>query len=170
MNSSKSVTVRQATVADMESVSVLFDMYRQFYELPSDRKLALQYLTDRQQRRESVILIAEKNTADGVSSPRENTKANQAQLAGFCQLYPTFCSLEAAPVYTLYDLFVHPDARRLGVARALLQAAEAQAKHDGRVRMDLMTAKDNTSAQALYESLGWCRDDVYLTYNRAVQK
>ena len=45
------------------------------------------------QRRESVLIVAE-----------TWTKA----LVGFCQLYPTFCSVKAAPTYTLYDLFVSP--------------------------------------------------------------
>jgi len=32
--------------------------------------------------------------------------------------------------------------------------------------MDLTTARDNQRAQALYESLGWVRDQVFLSYNR----
>jgi GNAT superfamily N-acetyltransferase len=83
-------------------------------------------------------------------------------------LYPTFCSVEAAPIYTLYDLFVSPQARRTGAARALLRAADAYAAQTGRVRMDLTTARTNSSAQALYESEGWVQDAVFLTYNKAV--
>jgi ribosomal protein S18 acetylase RimI-like enzyme len=83
-------------------------------------------------------------------------------------LYPTFCSVEAAPIYTLYDLFVSPQARRAGAATALLQAADAHAAQTGRVRMDLTTARMNTSAQALYESEDWVQDAVFLTYNKAV--
>jgi ribosomal protein S18 acetylase RimI-like enzyme len=33
------------------------------------------------------------------------------------------------------------------------------------VRLELSTARSNATAQALYESLGWRRDDVYLGYN-----
>ena len=85
---------------------------------------------------------------------------------GFCQLYPTFCSVEAAPIYALYDLFVLPTARKLGVGKALLLAAEAKAIAEGKVRMDLTTAKTNLSAQSLYESLGWQRDNIFYAYNR----
>jgi hypothetical protein len=28
-------------------------------------------------------------------------------------MYPSFCSVEAAPIYTLYDLFVSPLAREV---------------------------------------------------------
>ena len=90
------------------------------------------------------------------------------ELVGFCQMYPSFCSVEAAPIYALYDLFVLPEARRLGVGRALLLAAEARAAVDGKVRMDLTTARTNLKAQSLYESLGWVRDEVFLAYNRRV--
>jgi len=38
------------------------------------------------------------------------------------------------------------------------------------VRMDLTTAKTNHAAQALYESLGWVRDEVFFAYNRRVQR
>jgi hypothetical protein len=32
-------------------------------------------------------------------------------------------------------------------------------------RLDLTTARTNTAAQSLYESLQWQRDAVFLTYN-----
>ena len=45
-------------------------------------------------------------------------------------------------------------------------AAQAHAREAGVARLQLETARTNTRAQALYESLGWQRDDVYLTYTR----
>jgi ribosomal protein S18 acetylase RimI-like enzyme len=61
----------------------------------------------------------------------------------------------------LYDLFVDPAQRRRGAAKALLQAAAEHASRAGALRMDLATAKTNTAAQSLYESLGWVRDEVF---------
>ena len=98
---------------------------------------------------ESVVLVAQ---------------ASSGALAGFCQLYPSFCSVAAGPIYVLYDLFVALEARRGGVAKALLAAARERARADGKVRMDLTTAKTNLNAQALYESMGWRRDEVFITY------
>ena len=83
-------------------------------------------------------------------------------------MYPGFCSVEAAPICTLYDLFVVPEARRAGAGRRLLLAAEARAAADGQVRMDLTTARSNVKAQSLYESLGWVRDEVFFAYSRRV--
>jgi ribosomal protein S18 acetylase RimI-like enzyme len=90
-------------------------------------------------------------------------------IVGFCQLYPTFCSVRAAPTYTLYDLFVIPEARGSGAGRALMLAAEAHGLAAGVARMDLSTARDNTVAQALYESLGWLRDEVFFVYNKRMR-
>lgn len=144
-----SLTIRHATPDDLDTLAPLFDAYRRFYEQPGDVALASQFLADRMERRESTILVAQ---ADG-------------QLLGFCQLYPTWCSVAAARIFVLYDLFVDPGVRRGGVGRALLRAAQAFGREAGAVRLDLTTARANARAQALYESLGWQRDDVYLTYN-----
>lgn len=149
-----SIAIHTAIPEDAELIAPLFDAYRQFYEQPADADAALAFITARLERGESVILLARR--PDG-------------RALGFCQLYPSFCSVLAAPIYVLYDLFVAPDARRLGVGRALLLAAEAHARATGHARMDLTTARNNLRAQALYESLGWVRDEVFLTYARHLQ-
>ncbi|EZP60179.1 GNAT family N-acetyltransferase [Delftia sp. RIT313] len=148
-----STAIHTAIPEDAELIAPLFDAYRQFYEQPADADAALAFITARLERGESVILLARR--PDG-------------RALGFCQLYPSFCSVLAAPIYVLYDLFVAPDARRLGVGRALLLAAEAHARATGHARMDLTTARNNLRAQALYESLGWVRDEVFLTYARTL--
>lgn len=143
-----------ATLADIERVAPLFDAYRQFYGMAPDRALAERYMRERLERAESVVVLA--------------MDLKQAAL-GFCQLYPSFCSVEAKPVYVLYDLYVAPVARRLGVGRFLLLAAEQLARENGKARMDLSTAKTNHSAQRLYESLGWVQDAVFLVYSKHIE-
>ena len=145
--------IRHATPDDLDGLAPLFDAYRRFYEQPGDVALASEYLHERMERRESAILVAE---ADG-------------QLLGFCQLYPTWCSVAAARIFVLYDLFVDADVRRSGVGRALMLAAQDFGRQAGAVRLDLSTARTNARAQALYESLGWRRDDVYLVYNLSLE-
>lgn len=145
------VHIRPATVHDADTIAPLLDAYRQFYEQAPDLAGARAFISARLERKESVILMA----LDGAQT-----------VVGFCQLYPTFCSVEAAPIYTLYDLFVTPAARKTGAGRGLLQAAEATARAHGKVRMDLTTAHTNTAAQSLYESLGWTLDTVFRAYSR----
>ncbi|UOD28574.1 GNAT family N-acetyltransferase [Massilia violaceinigra] len=149
----KNITTRLATLDDIDQLAALFDAYRQFYELPPDLALARQYILDRMLGNESVLILAE----DETGAP-----------AGFCQMYPTFCSLAAAPIYALYDLFVLPEARHLGAGRALMLAAEAHALRNGAVRLDLTTAKTNLPAQCLYSGLGWKRDDIFYAYSKTL--
>ncbi|WP_441294953.1 hypothetical protein [Massilia antarctica] len=91
----KKITTRLATMDDVDQLAVVFDAYRQFYELAPDLALSRQFILDRMLGCESVLILAEDE--GGVA-------------AGFCQLYPTFCSLAAAPIYALYDLYVRPAA------------------------------------------------------------
>lgn len=142
--------IRTYEPGDLAEMIRLFDDYRVFYEQPSDLELARRFIISRVHGKDSVIFVAQ---------------SDENRLAGFCQLYPSFCSVAAAPIYVLYDLYVSPENRRNGIARRLLEVAAAHAKRDGKVRMDLTTAKDNLKAQALYESLGWQRDEIFYTYN-----
>ena len=127
------LTVREATLQDLHAVGILFDGYRQFYGLPPNVQAATDYIGDRLKRADSVILVA----AD-----------DQHGLVGFCQLYPSWCSLAGAPIYVLYDLFVDPATRGTGAGKALMAAALDRARRDGRVRMELQTARSNEVAQA----------------------
>ncbi len=151
----KTASVRPANPADLKKIGALFNAYREFYEQPADLALATRFISERMQNNESVVLVAE-------------SAGSGDNIIGFCQLYPGFCSVIAKPIYTLYDLFVAPDARKTGAGRALLVAAHAHAQTHGFARLDLSTAKNNLAAQALYESLGWVRDDVYFSYSKTV--
>jgi ribosomal protein S18 acetylase RimI-like enzyme len=144
------ITIREARQSDISAIADLFDQYRQFYEQPPKLSLAHAFITERLGKQESVILVAER---DG------------SGLVGFCQLYPTFCSVEAKPIYVLYDLFVLVTERQSGAGKQLLKAAETRAAADGKARMDLTTAKTNKAAQSLYEALGWVRDEVFFSYS-----
>ncbi len=147
------ICIRAATDADLPALGRLFDEYRQFYQLPADLEKSSGYLAARLRAGDSTVLVA-------IDDAQE--------LCGFTQLYPTWCSLLAGPVYVLYDLYVAPRARRRGVGRALLHAATERGRRDGKLRMTLSTATTNLGAQALYESLGWQRDEDFYVYNLSV--
>lgn len=148
------LNIRYATIEDLNQLAALFDAYRQFYAQMPDFTLAKAFIAERINRQDSVILVA------------ENEKQ---QLIGFCQIYPSFCSVAAAKIGVLYDLFVDSSARKTGAGRALMLAAHEYAATNGMARLDLTTAKNNLKAQALYESLGWMRDEIFYTYNLDMQ-
>jgi GNAT superfamily N-acetyltransferase len=83
---------------------------------------------------------------------------------GFAQLYPSFSSISARRIWILNDLFVVRAARRMGVGRALLDAAREHAAATGAVHLVLETAITNRDAQSLYESYGFKRDDKFWVY------
>lgn len=147
------ITIRQAQLADANTVAPLFDSYRQFYGKPSDPDTAAHFVAERLEKGESTIFLA--TGADG-------------NAAGFVQLYPTFSSVSAARTYILNDLFVAPHARGSAVARRLVEAAAAFAREQGAIRLTLSTAKTNDAAQSLYESGGWIRDEQYYGYSLAL--
>src|SRR5262249_20566227 len=149
------ITTRLAAPADLAQVAALFDAYRQFYKQPADLPRARAFMRERLEGKDSVVLVAESATGN---------------LLGFCQLYPLFCSILAAPTYVLYDLFVTPDARGTGAGRTLMLAAQSYAAETGAARLELSTAKDNTVAQSLYESLGWVRDQSFFVYSKTLEE
>ena len=140
----------RAGLDQLDEVAELFDQYRQFYEQPPDPHGCRAFIEARLERDESVIFAA---------------RADGGELVGFTQLYRSFCSVEMGELVYLYDLFVAPAARRRGIARALMEAAREYAAERGTVRLQLETAKTNLPGQALYEDLGWERDDEFLTYH-----
>jgi GNAT superfamily N-acetyltransferase len=142
--------VRRATIADVDALAPLFDDYRRFYRQPADLALARAFLAERLGRDESVIYLAERD-GRGV---------------GFVQLYPAFSSTAARPrrSWILNDLFVAPEARRSGIAQALLAAARRLAEETDAAGLELLTARTNRAAQQLYQALGWRLDDEYLRY------
>ncbi len=144
------MTVRQATIADLDSLATLFDAYRVFYRQPSDPDLARRFLKERFQHSQSVIFVA---------------LAEDGSAVGFTQLYPSFSSASAARIFILNDLFVKPEARRTGAGSLLLDAAANFGRAVGAVRLTLSTELTNAAAQALYEAAGWTRQADFYVYN-----
>lgn len=143
------ITVRQAVLADLETIVPLFDSYRQFYGRPSDPDAARTFLLERFNHGESVLFLA-----FDAETP-----------VGLTQLYPMFSSISLARTLILNDLFVSSTARRRGVGSQLLSAAVEYAKNLGAVKLSLATEITNETAQALYQSLGWQLDEQFRVYH-----
>jgi GNAT superfamily N-acetyltransferase len=70
------------------------------------------------------------------------------------------------PLCYLEDLFTREEARGKGVGRALIEALAARGRAEGWLRLYWQTARDNATAQKLYDKLGartdWLRYDLDL--------
>jgi GNAT superfamily N-acetyltransferase len=150
MNEPGGITVRRATISDLDLLAPLFDAYRQFYRKPGDLNLARRFLLERLEHNESIVFLAVRPDGSAV---------------GFTQLFPSFSSASAARILILNDLFVRPEARRARAGSFLLAAAAGFGRAIGAVRLTLSTEVTNAAAQALYEAEGWTRQPDFHVYN-----
>ena len=145
---SEEVSVVRAGKEHLDSLAALFDAYRVFYEQPSDPGKAREFLAERLGGGDSVIYLA----------------TGERGALGFTQLYPTFSSVSMRPMWILNDLYVVPDERKQGVARALIDRARQLAVETGAKGVILETAIDNDAAQRLYDKYGFVRDTEFHRY------
>lgn len=145
-----SIEVLQATIQDLDDISLIFDQYRIYYKQESDLNAAKQFLHEKFEHQESVIFIARDQES--------------RQVVGFTQLYPTFSSISMKRAWILNDLYVIESYRSKGIARQLMNQAKDFAIATKAKGLELSTAPDNARVQRLYESLGYARDDEYYHY------
>ncbi|MEM9509938.1 MAG: GNAT family N-acetyltransferase [Cyanobacteria bacterium P01_E01_bin.35] len=95
--------ITQATIVNLEDLAVLFNQYRVFYHQPSNLAKAKKFIQERLQQQDSIILLA----------------AMDNHPAGYTQLFPSWSSVSIKRVWILNDLFVMPQQRNQGIAKAL---------------------------------------------------
>ena len=144
----------QASIKNLDPVSELFDLYRQFYGQESDISAAKEFIGNRLKSKDSIILFV-------LSSENLPT--------GFTQLYPAFSSVAMKPMLYLNDLFVLSTARQSGIGKGLLDAAYDFALNNGFGNLKLATAIDNFAAKSLYENSGYNKVTAFDHYTRKVE-
>lgn len=146
------VNIRPATPSDTAAVGRLGGLLvRQHHAMDPARFIPAEpdtdhwygvYLERQLERRDAVVLVAE-SEGGGV--------------IGFvwAGLEDTDYMALRGPAGAIYDLVVHPDHRRAGVGRALLDAALAALIRLGAPRVVLSTAERNVGAQLLFRRAGF---------------
>ncbi len=132
--------IYQATSAHIDQVVDLFDAYRVWYRMPSDKPAAKAFLLERMYAKESVIYVCENE---------------DKQLVGFTQLYPIFSSTRMKKSWLLNDLFVHVDHRGKGISKTLIEKAKELARSNNAAGILLETEKSNDIGNRLYPSVGF---------------
>ena len=146
--------IKEATVEDSEKIGEVFDLYRQFYKKDPDKIISIEYIKQRLTNKESTIFFVEEDNV----------------CIGIVQLYVTFDSLELSKKIILYDLFVRSEYRNKGIGAMLMNASKDFAKNNGISGIELSTAISNGTAQRLYESLGYERDNEFYNYYLSIKK
>jgi len=142
--------IKNISIDALDDLVGLFDQYMVFYKKPSSPVKYKKYLAERIENNEATVFIAYDDTAYPV---------------GFSLNYYSFSSVSQGKVVVLNDLFVSPDQREKGIGKALIFSSLNLAKEIGAIRVDLATAKDNFSAQSLYEKIGFIKDNDYFSYS-----
>jgi ribosomal protein S18 acetylase RimI-like enzyme len=150
--------IKRIHADECQLVTALFNKYRVFYRQPEDLALAENYIKERLDNNESVIFVALAGT-------------NDEEPAGFTQLYPLLSSVKATKNWLLNDLYVDALFRKQGIGEALIKTAMLFAKSKGATYVELETETSNTTAQRLYEDIGFVKqgtDSKHFIYNISV--
>ncbi len=129
------------TESDLPDLLPLMRAYCDFYSVSSgdSELLAMSRALIADPEREGVQLIA-----------RDETKA----AIGFATIFWSWSTLSASRIGVMNDLFVAPEARGGGVAKALIAACRERCGQRGAAWLTWQTARDNARAQALYDRIG----------------
>jgi ribosomal protein S18 acetylase RimI-like enzyme len=128
-------TLRPATLADVDAVMALWATAAQNEGRPADRREMVEALVDR----DAEALIVAEGGADAAGLVG-------SVIAGWDGWR-----------FHLYRLAVHPDHRRQGIGRALLDAAEARFRALGATRIDAMVLDANALGQEIWAATGYAR-------------
>ncbi len=135
-----SILVRRAVAADGPAYVALVRALASFESLPPPDDAAAARLVD-----------------DAFADPpRYELWVAEADgaLVAYAATFTTYSTFLARPTLYLEDIFVHPDARRRGVASAVLARLRQEAEARGCGRFEWMVLDWNRDAQALYAGLG----------------
>jgi len=146
------IEIKEITLSQIDDVVALFDQYMVFYEQASNPEKYKLYLEERIEQNEATVFVA---------------YADQEPV-GFVLNYHSFSSVSQGKIIVLNDLFVAKEYRKYGLGKKLIDQVIALARETGAVRIDLGTAKDNFTAQSLYEKIGFVKDTEYFSYSLSV--
>jgi GNAT superfamily N-acetyltransferase len=127
------------TAEQLASVAEVFDQYRRHYGQPVVAGQTLAWLSDHTSHRRLSVFVAHA----------------RADLAGLATTVVVPASLRLGCSWQLRDLYVVPDARRRGVARALVGAVRQAATAAGAIRLSVQTEPSNIAALQLYRTSGF---------------
>lgn len=145
---SNEIEIKQASVDNLDELKKLFQCYRIFYKKTPDTEGEKEFLKERITKKESEIYLAK----------------TENKFIGFVQLFPMFSSTRITRLWLLNDLYVDEQYRKSGAASLLIEKSKELARETKSAGLMLQTAKDNITAQSLYDKTDFVRDENFYTY------
>ncbi len=131
--------IRPALAADGERIVELIRLLARFEKLPEpDDEAARRLCADAFEAGRLELWVAEE----------------AGEVVAYAACFTSYSTFRARPTLFLEDLFVHPAARRRGVASALLARLRREAEARGCGRFEWMVLDWNVDAQRLYSGIG----------------
>lgn len=146
---------RRATLEDIDALTEMFNQYLLFYKKNASLEEQKKYLYERLKNEEAIVFLA----IDTHHKP-----------VGFALLYITFSSLLLNKIVILNDLYVDSNLRKNGFAKKLIEETKNYAREIDAPVIRLRTAKNNFTAQALYQKMGFVRDEHLYGYDLVLKK
>ena len=137
-----------ATTADLDVLAPMFGGYRRCYEQPADAVAERSFLAERITNGQSVVLLA----------------MQEGKGAGFIILFPSYSSVSMEKIYIFTDLYVEPEYRKQGIAKALMNEAIKFASQTSSTGLVIETRITNQSASKLFYDVGFQKDGDRMYY------
>ncbi|MSP15542.1 MAG: GNAT family N-acetyltransferase [Myxococcales bacterium] len=143
-------TLRAATANDAAAIVLLCRLLAEFERLPGPDDAAAARFADDLARSPAPCeaLVAEQDGA----------------VVAYAVFFASYSTFRARPGIYLEDLFVHPRARRLGIAHAMLDRLVELGRERGCARLEWQVLRWNEGAIRLYEHLSAHRQDDWVGY------
>ena len=142
------IEIVPASLDNLDELSNLFQSYRVFYKKEPDPEGEKAFLKERITNKESVIYLAKSGD----------------NFIGFVQLFPMFSSTRITRLWLLNDLYVDAEYRKTGAASLLIEKSKQLTRETKYAGLMLQTAKDNTTAQSVYDKNEFVQDDNFYSY------
>jgi ribosomal protein S18 acetylase RimI-like enzyme len=80
----------------------------------------------------------------------------KGEYVGLSNSFINFGTFAGKPFINIHDIVIHERHRGLGIGRKMMEAIDSKAKELGCGKITLEVRNDNTRAQQLYKSMGFC--------------
>ncbi len=142
----KNINIAKIQASEVKDIADLIEQYREFYKAPAKPRVELvKFFENRLKNEQSIIWVALEN-----NNP-----------VGFAQIYKSYTTVGLGELWILNDLYVEKESRKQGVADLLISTILQEAKESKILRVDLKTAFDNVAAKALYNKVGFKKDEHF---------
>jgi len=137
-----SLLIRPAAPEDFPAWKPLWDGYNAFYGRVGPTALA-----------EEISRTTWSRFFDGYEPVRALVAEDAGRLVGLAHFLFHRSTIQIGPTCYMQDLFTAPEARGLGVGRALIEAVAGRARLGGAQRLYWQTHETNETAMALYDKV-----------------